>query len=62
MAKELCQFSRVCRGYRKDAYTCQHDNEASFYCGYFREHLKFRLISEMDKLLEGCDFGKVTKL
>jgi len=62
VVKELCPFWKVCKGYQKDAYTCNHDTEASFYCGYFREHLKFKLISEMDKLLGDVDFADVSKV
>jgi len=61
MAKELCQFSKVCRGYHKEAFTC-HDTEAKWYCGYYKEHLKFKLIASMDRMLEGCDFADVTKI
>jgi len=57
-----CRFSKVCKGYREDSYTCGTDTEASWYCGYFREHLKFRLISEMDKLLGDVDFADVSKV
>jgi len=57
-----CRFAKVCKGYRTDAYTCATDTEASFYCGYFREHLKFSLIAAMDKMLDGCDFADVSKV
>jgi len=60
--KEVCRFAYMCKGYKPENYTCNHDAEASWYCGYFREHLKFRLISKMDKLLEGCDFADVSKV
>jgi len=54
--KDLCMFSKVCKGYRDDAYTCCHDTEAKWYCGYYKQHLYFQMIAGMDKLLEGCDF------
>jgi len=61
MAKELCQFSKVCRGYHKEAFTC-HDTEAKWYCGYYKQHLYFQMMAGMDKLLEGCDFADVSKV
>ena len=57
-----CRFSHLCKGYRTDSHTCSIDSEASYFCGYFREHLKFRLISEMDKLLGDVDFADVSKV
>jgi hypothetical protein len=36
MKKELCRFASVCKGYRKEAFTCAHEEEAKDYCGYYR--------------------------
>jgi hypothetical protein len=57
-----CQFRKMCKGYREDAYTCHNEQEAQNYCGYYKKHLKFRLISEIDKLLGDCDFADVSKV
>jgi len=61
VVKQLCPFSKVCKGYDRESFTC-HDSEQEWYCGYFCQHMKFRLIAEMDKMLEGCDFADVSKV
>jgi len=53
--EKLCPFSKVCRGYSKDSFTC-HDSEQEEYCEYYRRHKAEVLMGEMSKMLKGTDF------
>ena len=30
-----CKHYKTCKHYREDSYTCQHDDEATDYCGVY---------------------------
>jgi len=62
--KKGCPFRHLCKYYAKDSFTC---NDATkdwelMYCGYYREHFKFKLMGEMDQLLGAVDFISKSKL
>jgi hypothetical protein len=54
---KACRFSKVCSGYRKEAFTCQHEGEASTYCGLYKRHEAAVLQGQMKKMLAKTDFG-----
>ena len=53
----VCKFHAVCKGYRKEAYTCGMEDEAKFYCGYYKQHKAATLMGDMSKMLKGTEFG-----
>jgi hypothetical protein len=53
----VCKFHVVCKGYKKEAYTCQHEDEASWYCGYYKQHKAATFQGDMKRMLEGTDFA-----
>jgi len=53
----VCKFHVVCSGYRKEAYTCQHEEEAKYYCGLYKRHEAAILQGSMKKMLSETDFG-----
>jgi hypothetical protein len=54
---DVCKFHAVCSGYRKEAHTCQHDDEAKYYCGLYKQHEAAILQGQMKHMLEGTDFA-----
>jgi hypothetical protein len=53
----VCKFHAVCKGYHKEHYTCQHEDEAKFHCGYYKQHKAATLMGDMSKLMEGTEFS-----
>jgi hypothetical protein len=53
----VCKFHAVCSGYRKEAFTCQHEEESKYYCGLYKRHEAQIYTNGMKKMLEGTDFG-----
>jgi len=56
-APDVCKFHAVCRGYRKEAVTCQHEDEAKYYCGMYKQHEAAVLQGSMKRMLADTDFG-----
>ena len=54
----ICKFAKVCKGYQKEAYTCQHEGEAIWYCGLYKRHEAAILQGDMKRMLEGTDFAE----
>ena len=54
--KDLCKFSKLCKGFRKEAHTCAHEMEARYYCGLYKQHEAAILQGQMKHMLEGTDF------
>ena len=54
---KICKFSKVCSGYRKESYTCQHENETEGYCGLYKRHQGIIKLGEIGKLMKGTEFG-----
>ena len=53
----VCKFHAVCKGYRKEAHTCQHEDEANWYCGMYKQHQAAIITGSMKKMLSGTDFA-----
>lgn len=58
MKKEICRFSVMCKGYRADHFTCNHESEAKDFCGYYRRHKAAILRIDMRAMLSGTDLAE----
>ena len=62
---DICEYSKVCKHYRKDAFTCNEKSntpERIYYCGAYKTHLKFQISSEFDQMYQALDFVNKSKL
>lgn len=46
---ETCKYAHICRLYDDSSVTCHSDEEASDYCGAYRDFDKHMVISEQER-------------